>query len=107
VSLAVEGKGRLLASDQYGLLYRIQPPALGAAPTTTQVEKLDIALGHAQGLFWAFNSLYVVVNSEEGIDGRGSGLYRVLDTDGDDELDTIKHLTTFEGLGSLGPYIRF
>jgi hypothetical protein len=107
VSLAVEGKGRLLASDQYGLLYRIQPPALGAAATTTQVEKLDIALGHAQGLFWAFNSLYVVVNSEEGIDGRGSGLYRVLDTDGDDELDTIKHLTTFEGLGSLGPYIRF
>ena len=104
VSLAVDGKGRLLASDQYGSLYRIQPPALGADPTTTQVEKLDIALGHAQGLLWAFNSLYVVVNSEQGIDGRGSGLYRVLDTDGDDELDTIKHLTTFEGFGEHGPH---
>lgn len=104
VSLAVDDRGRLLASDQYGSLYRIVPAVLGSDPTTTQVEKLDVALGHAQGLLWAFNSLYVVVNSEEGIDGRGSGLYRLLDTNGDDQFDTIRHLTTFEGFGEHGPH---
>jgi len=104
VSMAMDPKGRLLASDQYGALYRIQPAALGSDPTTTKVEKLDIALGHAQGLLWAFNSLYVVVNSEEGVDGRGSGLYRVRDTDGDDQFDKIDRLSTFDGWGEHGPH---
>ncbi|MDA0378841.1 MAG: heme-binding protein [Bacteroidetes bacterium] len=104
VSLAVDGKGRLLASDQYGSLYRIEPAPIGSDPATTKVQKLDVALGHAQGLLWAFNSLYVVVNSEEGIDGNGSGLYRLLDTDGDDEFDTIRTLSRFEGWGEHGPH---
>lgn len=104
VSLAVDGKGRLLASDQYGSLYRIEPAPLGSDPATTKVEKLDIALGHAQGLLWAFNSLYVVVNSEQGIDGHGSGLYRVQDTDGDDQFDRITTLSRFEGWGEHGPH---
>ncbi len=104
VALAIDPQGRLLASDQHGALYRIQPAALGSDPTTTQVEKLDIGIGHANGLLWAFNSLYVVVNSEEGVDGRGSGLYRVLDTNGDDQLDTIHTLATFEGAGEHGPH---
>lgn len=104
VALAMDSKGRLLASDQYGALYRIRPAALGSDPATTEVEKLDIGLGHAQGLLWAFNSLYVVVNSEEGVDGRSSGLYRVLDTNGDDQFDTINHLATFDGWGEHGPH---
>lgn len=104
VSLAVDGKGRLLASDQYGSLYRIEPAPIGGDPATTKVEKLDVALGHAQGLLWAFNSLYVVVNSEEGIDGNGSGLYRLLDTNGDDQFDTIRTLSRFEGAGEHGPH---
>lgn len=104
VALAMDPQGRLLASDQHGALYRIQPAALGSDPATTQVEKLDIAIGHANGLLWAFNSLYVVVNSEEGLDGHSSGLYRVLDTDGDDQFDTIHTLATFEGFGEHGPH---
>ena len=104
VSLAVDGNGRLLASDQYGSLYRIEPAPIGSDPATTKVEKLDVALGHAQGLLWAFNSLYVVVNSEEGIDGNGSGLYRLIDTNGDDQFDTIRTLTRFEGFGEHGPH---
>ena len=104
VALAMDPQGRLLASDQHGALYRIRPAALGIDSATTQVEKLDIALGHAQGLLWAFNSLYVVVNSEEGIDGRGSGLYRVRDTTGDDQFDSIELLSSFEGFGEHGPH---
>ena len=104
VALAIDPQGRLLASDQHGALYRIKPAPPGSDPATTQVEKLDIAIGHANGLLWAFNSLYVVVNSEEGMDGRGSGLYRVRDTNGDDQFDTIETLTTFEGFGEHGPH---
>ena len=104
VSLAIDPRGRLLASDQYGALYRIHPAAIGADASETRVEKLDIEIGHAQGLLWAFNSLYVMVNSEEGIADRGSGLYRVMDTDGDDQFDTIHTLASFEGFGEHGPH---
>mgnify|MGYP001590365947 CR=1 FL=1 len=104
VSLAMDPKGRLLASDQYGSLYRVEPSTLGSDPASTKVEKLDIEIGHAQGLLWAFNSLYVVVNSEKGVSGNGSGLYRVRDTTGDDQFDTIDRLATFEGFGEHGPH---
>ena len=51
----------------------------------------------AQGLLYAFQSLYVVVN------GEGPGLYRVTNTDGDDEFDTVKLLRAFEGSSEHGP----
>ena len=89
VSLTKDDNGRLIASDQYGHLYRITPPGIGDDPANTNVEQLDIEIGHANGLLWAFNSLYVVVNSNEGIGGRNSGLYRVRDTNGDDQFDSI------------------
>lgn len=104
VALATDGQGRLLASDQYGALYRITPHVIGGDPDETHVEKLDLEIGHAQGLLWAFNSLYVVVNSEEGVSGRSSGLYRVIDSDNDAELDSIMVLAQFEGWGEHGPH---
>src|SRR5207244_10038418 len=74
VSMCTDPKGRLVVSDQYGGLFRVTPPAIGGKAEDTKVEKLPIDLGEAQGLLWAFDSLYVVVN-------RGakyqSGLYRV------------------------------
>ncbi len=104
VSLAVDGKGRLLASDQYGALYRVEPVPIGDDPNGTKVEKLDIDIGRAQGLLWAFNSLYVVVNNAEDAKGRGSGLFRVTDTDGDDQFDVVDSLMGFEGWGEHGPH---
>ena len=104
VALATDGQGRLMASDQYGALYRITPPPIGEDPDETRVEKLGLEIGHAQGLLWAFNSLYVVVNSEEGVSDRSSGLYRVIDSDGDTELDSIMVLARFEGWGEHGPH---
>ena len=81
VSMTVDGKGRLIASDQYGKLYRITPPALGGKADDTKVEELPVELGEAHGLLWAFDSLYVVVNEGRkykprglwGPDGRGAG----------------------------------
>src|SRR5439155_26671473 len=62
VSMCTDPKGRLIVSDQYGGLFRVTPPAIGGKAEDTKVEKLPIDLGEAQGLLWAFDSLYVVVN---------------------------------------------
>ncbi|HZU35550.1 MAG TPA: c-type cytochrome [Gemmataceae bacterium] len=101
VSMCVDAKGRLIVSDQYGSLYRITPPALGGSPNATKVEKIKAPIGEAQGLLWAFNSLYVVVNQ-----GRRyhSGLYRVRSSHGDDQLDKVELLRPIHGNGEHGPH---
>ena len=98
VSMTPDPKGRLYVSDQAGPLYRVTPAADGKP---TQVEQVDLDIGHAQGLLWAFDSLYVVVN-EKGIT-RSSGLYRLRDTDGDDKLDQITLLKGFQNRTKDGP----
>ena len=89
VSLAVDPKGRLIASDQYGKLYRVTPPPIGSRAEETRVEPIAVDIGEAHGLLWAFDSLYVVVNRAGKFP---SGLYRVRDTDGDDRLDSGREL---------------
>jgi len=101
VNMTVDPKGRLIVSDQYGKLYRVTPPAIGAAPETTKVEPIAVAIGEAQGLLWAFDSLYVVVNKGAHFE---SGLYRVRDTDGDDSLDKVELLRALKGGGEHGPH---
>ena len=96
VSLTVDPQGRLITSDQYGGLYRIELPAVSGQKLL--VEKIDVDLGMAQGMCWAFNSLYVMVN------GPGAGLYRVRDTDGDDQLDEVKLLRAIRGSSEHGPH---
>jgi putative heme-binding domain-containing protein len=98
VNMCVDPKGRLIVSDQYGSLYRVTP---GQGGKPTAVEKLGAKIGSAQGLLWAFDSLYVVVN------GPGSGLYRVTASKNDDNLDTVEMLRAFEGnptVGEHGPH---
>lgn len=100
VSLTTDPKGRLIASDQYGKLFRITPPPIGSAEKA-RVEALAVEIGEAQGLTWAFDSLYVVVNSGGHFP---SGLYRVRDTDGDDNLDKVELLRKIDGGGEHGPH---
>lgn len=104
VALTVDDQGNLLASDQYGALYRITVSS--DVPATITVDSLDLQIGRANGLLWAYNSLYVMVNfqDEEQPNQPQSGLYRVTDSDGDGELDRIRQLQTFEGSGEHGPH---
>ncbi|QDU98071.1 family 16 glycoside hydrolase [Lignipirellula cremea] len=93
VNMCVDPKGRLIVSDQYGSLYRVTPPPIGVQQEP-KIEKIDVPIGDAQGLLWAFDSLYVVVNTGGNYD---SGVYRVRDTDGDDVLDQVETLRKLTG----------
>ena len=101
VNMAVDPQGRLIVSDQYGELYRVTVPALGAAAAECQIEPIDVAIGEAHGLLWAFDSLYVVVNKGKTFE---TGLYRVRDTNGDDRLDSVEQLRKIIGGGEHGPH---
>lgn len=105
VSMAFDHKGRLIASDQYGSLYRLELPPIGADNLKPKVEKLEVNMGYAQGLLWAFNSLFVMVNNKgnENFE-KGSGLYRLRDTNGDDQFDKVALLKAFNGAGEHGPH---
>ena len=99
VNLCSDPKGRLIVSDQYGALYRVTPPPLGAKGEP-KIEKIPADIGMAQGLLYAFDALYVVVNG-----GDKSGLYRVTDTNNDDVFDKIELLRKFDGGGGEhGPH---
>ncbi|MCB1230930.1 MAG: c-type cytochrome [Verrucomicrobiae bacterium] len=102
VAMTQDDKGRLIVSDQYGSLYRLTPPALGQTLSEGDVEKIDLDIGGAQGLLYAFDSLYAVLNTNE---HGGRGLYRVRDTDGDDKFDSKELLRKFEEQGGEhGPH---
>lgn len=101
VSMCADDKGRLIVSDQDGGLFRVTPPPVGRS-TGTAVEKINVDMGHAQGLLYAFDSLYVVVNANS---HGGRGLYRVRDTNGDDRFDKVELLKKFEESGGEhGPH---
>jgi putative heme-binding domain-containing protein len=101
VNLCTDPKGRLIASDQYGKLYRITLPHLSDRVEELTIEPIDLEIGEAQGLLWAFDSLYVMVNTGGKFK---SGLYRVRDTTGDDRLDTVEMLRELDGKGEHGPH---
>jgi putative heme-binding domain-containing protein len=134
-AMCKDDKGRLIASDQYGGIYRFPVPAPGKtikasdveqiayasnspkpkkrkgkpAPAPKQVDKRTAAqkalpqLGHAQGLCYAFDSLYVVVNSRSS--QTGSGVFRLRDTNGDDKFDKMDVIRKLDATGGEhGPH---
>lgn len=101
VNMCVDPRGRLIVSDQYGALYRVTPPPVGTTDPI-EIEEIKLSIGAAQGLLWAFDSLYVMVNART--EEFAAGLYRLRDTDGDDQLDTVEHLRELEGRGEHGPH---
>src|SRR6476661_7019444 len=73
VSMTFDNKGRMIACDQFGGMYRLEISPIGDT-SKPKVEKLVIGspdpadsatnrfgMGYAQGLLYAFNSLYVMV----------------------------------------------
>ena len=133
VAMCQDDNGRLIVSDQYGGIYRFPIPKLGEPldpPTIEQItyspegapkrgeqeatapQELNEELaklpkvGHAQGLCYAFDSLYVVVNSRNS--SSGSGVFRLLDTNGDDRFDKLVTIKKLDATGGEhGPHAIF
>ena len=116
VAMTLDHKNRLITSDQYGALYRMELPPVGSGQSITKIEKLKIQtsepvadsiiqMGYAQGLLYAFNSLYVMVNHRgNAAFEKTSGLYRLQDMDNDDQYDSVTLLKSLNGAGEHGPH---
>ncbi len=100
VNLCVDNKNRLLVSDQFGGLYRIAPPAPGQTVKASDVETVPAQIRAVNGMVWAFDALYVGVNDYE--QKIPSGLYRLTDSDGDDQLDKVEMLREAKSKGDHG-----
>ena len=117
VGITYDDKGRLITTDQYGGLYRITLPALGST-AEPKVEQLDITLPDsplsdhersdeerdgitgAHGVLYAFDSLYLMVTENQ----LKQGIWRLRDTDGDDQFDEYTHLRSLNGRGEHAPH---
>lgn len=97
VSVTTGPDGELYASDQGKMgIYRIEPADPTDPNSRTTARKLAVEVSGAQGMCWAFDSLYANVN--------GQGLWRITDSDGDGELDTSKLIVPLGGGGEHGPH---
>ena len=96
VAMCIDPKGRLIVSDQNGALFRVTLPE--AAGGTARTEKINLDTGFAHGLLWVFDSLYVAVDEGK----QAHGIYRIRDTNGDDQLDKIELLRKVQASGEHG-----
>ena len=105
VSITKDDQGRLYTSDQFGYLYRVTLPN-AETQQDISVDKLDINIGLAQGLFWHKNTLYALVNSNVTRDLLiHSGFYKITDSSGDGDFDKVDTLQVFKGsFGEHGPH---
>ncbi len=100
VNLCLDQKGRIIASDQYGGLYRFQPPAAGQVLDPATVEKVGPEIRAVNGMLFAFGALYIGVNDYE--NKIPSGLYRLTSSDASDRLDKVELLRAIEARGDHG-----
>lgn len=100
VNLCSDDKGRIYTSDQYGGLYRLSPPAVGQELKPEDIQRVPVDIRAVNGMLFAFGALYVGVNDYE--QKMQSGLYRITDSDGDDQLDKVELLRGFDSKGDHG-----
>ena len=90
VSMTIDNKGRLIVSPQGAEpLLRI---TLDAQGNVANVETINLPVSGAMGLLYAFDSLYVNGQGKEGYH-----LYRLRDTNGDDQYDTVDLIRRWSG----------
>lgn len=100
VNLCADDQGRLLVSDQFGGMYRMTPPPVGQVLQAAAIEPVPADIRAVNGMHWDSGALYVGVNDYE--QKIPSGLYRLTDSDGDDNLDKVELLRAMDAKGDHG-----
>ncbi|WP_419189829.1 c-type cytochrome [Stieleria marina] len=100
VNLCTDNKGRLLVSDQFGGMYRITPPPAGQVISQSMVQPVAADIRAVNGMVWFKDALYVGVNDYE--QKIPSGVYRITDSNGDDNLDKVELLREIKARGDHG-----
>ncbi|MCW5517667.1 c-type cytochrome [Muriicola sp. Z0-33] len=109
VALANGPDDLIYACDQYGKIYRFNRPGEAAVLAKADIDSVNLDIGQAHGLLWAYNSLFVAVNKRWDDDVPdeeefGSGVYKLTDTNGDGKLDNQELLLKLNGAGEHGPH---
>lgn len=107
VSITEGLNGTFYACDQYGDIFKFQMPAIGSTLDSLGVDSIDLNIGWAHGLLYAFESLYVVVVKDVDEDNPNdptSGVFRLQDLNGDGEFDAQEKILDLDGQGEHGPH---
>jgi len=89
VAMAIDPKGRLIVSPQD------KQPLLRLTlidGKIVKMEKINLPVTSSMGMLYAFDSLYVSGNGKNGL-----GIYRLRDTDNDDQYDQLEFLRKIDG----------
>ncbi|MEM1297121.1 MAG: hypothetical protein AAGH89_17275, partial [Verrucomicrobiota bacterium] len=88
VSMEFDPQGRLLIAKEKAGVLRLTLPE--SAEAEIKVEVVNEDLEECRGLLWAHGALYANANDSK-------GLYRLRDTNGDDQFDEVSLLKSTEG----------
>lgn len=98
INFTFDPQGRIIASSTGKGLFRITPAPLGEPDGETYVEELDVEIGAAHGLTYAFGSLYAVTAA--GIPD--TGVFRLKDLDGKGNFAAAEMILKIPGQGEHG-----
>ena len=98
INFTFDPQGRIIASSTGKGLLRITPAPLGQAGGKTHIESLDVEIGAAHGLTYAFGSLYAVTAA--GIPD--TGVFRLKDIDGKGNFAAAEMILKIPGQGEHG-----
>ncbi len=94
--------GSLFVSDQgQAGIYQVFPATIDDPSAVTTTAKINVPVTSAQGLCFHEGTLFANVN------GKGSGVWSITDSDGDGTLDDAKHILPLRGAGEHGPHAIF
>ncbi len=87
ISMSFDDRGRvILGRDKRGVVRLTLSDDRGSVD---RFEVIENTLKHCRGVLWAHDSLYVCATDT-------SGFYRLRDTDGDDQFDSVRELKAFD-----------
>ncbi|HQX53788.1 MAG TPA: heme-binding protein, partial [Planctomycetaceae bacterium] len=87
ISMTFDDRGRvILGRDKRGVVRLSLSDDRGSVD---RFEVIENTLKHCRGILWAHNGLYVVATDT-------SGFFRLRDTNGDDQLDSVQELKAFD-----------